>query len=156
MLLLLAITNMAQYTLWNIVYWVFICWYFPFKLLNKLLVFDSQNIFTVFLPIAILHYTICGRISWPKTKLHVFDIQNMLALLSQTIMAQITLCTNVFEIGKYGFITLISLSIQHVFDNQNMFTLLIPIAMLHHTLYCRFSFSKQRSMFWTFKTCLHC
>jgi hypothetical protein len=143
MLVLLIITSKAQYTLWNIVYYVLWWSYFRLKRLSKLHVFDSQNTFTVFLLIAILYHALYIRISWPKTQIHVFDIQNMLALLSQTIMAQSTLCTNVSEILEYGFIILIKLSIQHVFDSQNMFPLLLPIAMLHYTLCYRFALPKQ-------------
>jgi hypothetical protein len=106
----------------------------PLILLSTLHVFDSQNIFSMLLPIDTLRQTLYIRISQPITKRHVLDIQNMLALLIPTIMAQHTLCTSISEIQKYGFITLILLCIQHVFDSQNIFILFLPIVILHHAL----------------------
>jgi hypothetical protein len=86
------------------------------------------------LPIDRLHQALYKTFSQSTTKKHVFDIQNMPALLIPTHMAKHTLCTSVSEISEYEFITLILLCIQHIFDSQNMFTQPLTIVILHHTL----------------------
>jgi hypothetical protein len=129
--------------------------FFPFKLLIKLHLFDSQYLFIVFLPIAILYHTLCVRIYWHKTEFQDFDIKNSYALINQTILAQNTWCSNVFEIVKYGFITYIQVIMQQVFDSPDIFSFLLPMVMLHNTLSCRISLPNQSFMFFTSKTCIH-
>ena len=120
----------------------------PFIILSTLHVFDSQNIYSMLLPIDTLHHTLYIRIAQPITKRHVFDVKNMCALLIPTIVAQHTLCTSISEIQEYGFITVILHCIRHVFDSQNMLTWFLPIVILHHSLGYRTLSQPKDPCFW--------